>query len=125
MSSLPQPPATVPINCDEAMVVALLRNWRANRLQEKQIRLATLRPRLIKKQDGKCPLCPTDEQHPRLLKDSGKDTHIDHIKTVKEFAGEVLRGELTFDEAYRQMWDDSNIRAVCRPCNHGRRSAKL
>ena len=50
----------------------------------------------------------------------GKVTHIDHIVTVKEFPLKVLQGELTFDDAYRQLWEDSNLRAVHRKCNYDR-----
>jgi hypothetical protein len=91
------------VDCDEGMIVALLRNWRSNRLQPQGVRLASLRPQLIERQKGVCPLCPTEEP-PRLLNDNGDDTHIDHDVTVQEFAGKVLRGELTFDDAYRQLW---------------------
>jgi hypothetical protein len=30
--------------------------------------------------------------------------------TVKEFTVKVLQNELPFDEAYRQLWEDSNLR---------------
>jgi hypothetical protein len=111
---------TVEINCDEGMVVALLRNWRSNRLRREGIRLAVLRPQLIKKGDGVCPLCSTAES-PKPLTNDGKATHIDHIKTVKEFAVDILHGKMQFDDAYCQMWADSNLRAICSPCNYARR----
>jgi hypothetical protein len=63
---------------------------------------------------GVCPHCPEP------LTNDGKVTHIDHIVTVKAFTDKVLQGELTFDEAYRQLWDDSNLRAVHRRCNYDR-----
>ena len=66
------------------------------------------------KQDGMCPLCPEP------LVNEGTVTHIDHVVTVKTLAEQVLQGELTFDEAYRQLWDDSNLRAVHRQCNYDR-----
>jgi hypothetical protein len=65
-------------------------------------------------QNGACPLCPES------LVNEGKITHIDHVLTVKAFADKVLQGELTFDEAYRQLWNDSNLRAVHRRCNYHR-----
>ena len=104
-------------DCDKNMIVHLLRNWRPNRLRPQGFRLAHLRPRLIARQNGVCPLCPPGRP---LLTNNGADTHIDHAKTVKVFADEVLRGELTFDEAYCRLWEDSNLRAVCRGCNLNR-----
>lgn len=65
-------------------------------------------------QNGVCPLCP------ELLVNDGKVTHIDHIVTVEAFADKVTQGELTFDEAYRQLWEDSNLRAAHRRCNYDR-----
>ena len=100
------------IDCDKNMIVHLLRNWRPNRLRPEGFRLATLRPRLMR--DGVCPLC----REP--LVNDGKVTHVDDIVTVKALADKVVRGELTFDEAYRQLWDDSNLRAVHRRCNYDR-----
>jgi len=54
------------------------------------------------------------------LVNDGEVTQIDHIVTVKAFADKVLQGELTFDEAYRQLWENSNLRAVRRGCNYDR-----
>lgn len=105
------------IDCDEKMICHLLRNWRPHRLQPNGIRLARERPRLIKNQNGVCPLCP--EPREPLLND-GKATHIDHKVTVKEFAKRVVQGELPFDEAFRQLWADSNLRVVHRKCNYDR-----
>ena len=68
-------------------------------------------------QKDACSLCS------KPLVDDGKCTHIDHKVTVEEFAGKVFRGELTFDDAYLQLWDDSNLRAVCHKCNYDRRTA--
>ena len=102
------------IDCDKNMIVHLLRNWHPNRLRPQGFRLAYERPRLITMQDGVCPLCS------KSLINDGKVTHIDHVVTVKVFADKVLRGELTFDEAYRQMWKDSNLRASHRGCNYAR-----
>src|SRR5215217_3560908 len=108
------------IDCDRNMIVHLLRNWRPHRLQPQGFRLAHIRPRLIERQQqGICPLCPDE------LKNDGKVTHVDHIVTVRAFAEKVSNGELTFDEAYRQLWDDSNLRAVHRKCNYGRRSEQI
>jgi hypothetical protein len=108
------------IDCDKNMIVHLLRNWRPNRLRPQGVRLATLRPRLITMQNGICPLhsesCPKSP-----LVNDGKVTQIDHVVTVKAFADKVLQGELTFDEAYRQLWEDSNLRAVHHGCNYDRR----
>src|SRR5258708_27290558 len=100
------------IECDKNMIVALLRNWRPNRLRPQGFRLSRDRPRLIAMQEGICPLCPEG------LTDDGKSTHIDHIVTVKVFADKVFHGELTFDDAYRQLWDNSNLRAAHRGCNY-------
>ncbi|MGH9548805.1 MAG: hypothetical protein ACRD3W_05485 [Terriglobales bacterium] len=58
------------------------------------------------------------------LVNDGRVTHIDHIVTVKEFADKVFKGDLTFDEAYEQLWNDSNIRAVHRKCNYNRHTSK-
>jgi 5-methylcytosine-specific restriction endonuclease McrA len=102
------------IDCDKNMIVHLLRNWRPNRLRPQGFRLAHERPRLIAMQNGVCPLCPEP------LTNSGKVTHIDHAVTIKVFADRVLRGELTFDDAYRQLWEDSNLRAAHRGCNYAR-----
>lgn len=102
------------IDCDKNMIVHLLRNWRPNRLRPKGFRLAHARPRLMEMGKGVCPLC----QEP--LVSDGKLTHIDHLVTVKAFAEKILNGDMTFDEAYRQLWDDSNLRAVHRKCNYGR-----
>ena len=104
------------IDCDKSMVAHLLRNWHPNRLRARNIPLAKARPRLIKLQNGICPMCA------KPLVDHGKATHFDHVVTVKEFTDKVFRGELTFDEAYCQLWEDLNVRAVplkpntfCRP----------
>ena len=102
------------IDCDKNMIVHLLRNWRPNRLRPQGFRLANERPRLITIQSGVCPLCP------QPLASEGRSTHIDHVVTVKVFAERVLRGKLTFDEAYCQLWADSNLRAVHRGCNYDR-----
>lgn len=104
------------IDCDKNMIVHLLRNWRPNRLRPQGFRLAHERPRLIAMQNGVCPLCPEP------LTDDGKATHVDHLVTIKTFADRVLRGELTFDDAYRRLWDDSNVRATHRGCNYARKN---
>jgi hypothetical protein len=65
-------------------------------------------------QSGMCPICP------KSVDNDGKITHIDHLVTVKAFADKVLQAEPTFEEAYRQLWDDLNLRAVHRGCNYGR-----
>jgi hypothetical protein len=107
------------IDCDKGMILALLRNWHPNRLLPQGVRLATLRPQLLKKQNYVCPpaICIKPQEQ---LKDDGKETHIDHIETVEDFIGKILRGELTFDGAYSQLWADSNVRAVHRECNYAR-----
>jgi hypothetical protein len=102
------------VECDKNMIVCLLRNWRPNRLLPKGYRLSRDRPMLIANQNGKCPLCAEP------LTNDGKATHIDHEITVKVFADKVLNGELTFDDAYRQLWDGSNLRATHRGCNYAR-----
>lgn len=107
------------IDCDENMIVHLLRNWHPNRLRPQGFRLAYERPRLITTQNNACPLC-CGSLGP--LTNNGKATHIDHIVTVKVFADKVLRGELTFDDAYHQLWEDSNLRATHRGCNYARNS---
>jgi hypothetical protein len=56
------------------------------------------------------------------LTNDGKATHIDHEVTVKVFADKVFTGELTFDDAYRQLWDGSNLRATHRGCNYARKN---
>lgn len=96
------------------MIVHLLRNWRPHRLQPSGFRLAQLRPRLIATQRGICVVCSEP------LVNDGKVTHVDHFVTVRTFTDRVLQGELTFDQAYQQLWDDSNLRAVHRGCNYGR-----
>ncbi len=105
------------IECDRNMIVHLLRNWRPNRLRPQGFRLAKERPRLITKQKRVCPLC---KKKKKPLVNDGKVTHIDHVVTVKALAEKVLQRELTFDEAYRQMWKDSNLRAVHHGCNYDR-----
>jgi 5-methylcytosine-specific restriction endonuclease McrA len=102
------------IDCDKNMIVHLLRNFRPNRLRPQGVRLANERPRLITKQNGVCPLCPEP------LVNDGKVTHVDHVVTVKAFTDKVLQGDLTFDEAYSRLWEDSNLRAVHRRCNYDR-----
>jgi hypothetical protein len=102
------------IDCDKNMIIHLLRNWHPNRLRPQGFRLAQERPRLMRMQNGICPLCPES------LVDDGKVTHIDHVVTVKVFADKVLQGDLTFDEAYCQLWQDSNLRACHRGCNYDR-----
>ena len=103
---------TIMIACDKKMIVHLLRNWRPNRLQPRWFLLKKERPRLISRQQGICALCSNP------LGDDGKVTHIDHEKSVQTFSNEVLRGELTFDEAYGKLWNDSNLRAVHSGCNY-------
>jgi 5-methylcytosine-specific restriction endonuclease McrA len=105
------------IDCDKNMIVHLLRNWRPNRLRPQGFRLANERPRLIKIKKGVCFHCKNKK---KSLVNDGKLTHIDHVVTVKAFADKVLQGELTFDKAYRRLWDDSNLRAVHRKCNYDR-----
>jgi len=108
------------IDCDKNMIVHLLRNWRPNRLRPLGFRLAKERPRLITMQNGICGLYTKSKSCPKLLVNDGKVTHIDHVVTVKEFADKVLQEELTFYEAYRKSWEDSNLRAVHRGCNYDR-----
>ena len=110
------------IECDKNMIVHLLRNWRPNRLRPEGVRLARDRPRLIKMQNGVCPLC-FGSSGP--LTNDGKLTHIDHDVTVKVFADRVLHDELTFDDAYRQLWEDSNLRATHRVCNYARKKKSV
>ena len=107
------------IECDRNMIVHLLRNWRPNRLRPQGFRLANERPRLIAKQNGICPV-PSPPCPKSPLVNDGKVTHIDHVETVNAFLDKVLQGELTFDEAYLQLWDDSNLRAVHHGCNYDR-----
>ena len=107
------------IDCDKSMITHLLRNWHPNRLRPGNVPLAKARPRLIKMQNGICPVC----RKPPLI-DDGKATHFDHVVTVKEFADKVFRGDLTFDEAYCQLWEDSNVRAVHAKCNYDRRDGR-
>jgi 5-methylcytosine-specific restriction endonuclease McrA len=106
---------TVKISCSYVMVKHLLRMWGNSHLRPQGVRLAKERPRLIAKQDGVCPLCGV------TLKNNGEHTNVDHIVTVEAFALRVMARELTFEEAYTQLWADPNIRALCRPCNQGRR----
>jgi hypothetical protein len=103
------------IDCDKNMIVHLLRNWHPNRLRPRGVRLAKDRPRLITLQNGVCPLCLE-----KSLANDGKVTHLDHIVTVKELAEKVIQGDLTFDEAYLHLWQDSNLRAVHHRCNYDR-----
>jgi len=107
------------IDCDKGMIVHLLRNWRPNRLRPQGFRLAYERPRLIAMQNSICPLC-SGSRGP--LTNDGKITHIDHAATVEVFADKILHGELTFDDAYRQLWEDSNLRATHRGCNYARKT---
>lgn len=111
--------AMMMIECDRGMILALLRNWHPNRLQEKGVRLASLRPQLIERQKGVCvgALCN------KPLINDGKATHVDHVVTVKEFLDRVLSGEMNFDDAYGQLWAESNLRAICRPCNYARKNS--
>jgi hypothetical protein len=74
------------IDCDENMIVHLLRNWRPNRLRPQGFRLSKLRPGLMELQKKVCPICKAEDRE-NLLTDDGKATHIDHFVTVKEFAG--------------------------------------
>lgn len=105
----------ISIPCDKGMVVHLLRNAGPHRLNgHKGIRLKVERPRLIALQNGRCPQCS------KPLENNGKRTHLDHITTVKEFADKIERGELSFDDAYRQLWVSENLRVVHSECNHGR-----
>src|ERR1039458_438926 len=102
------------IECDYTMVKHLLRLWTNNRLRPQGVCLAKERPRLMKNQGGLCSQCNG------VLVNDGKQTHIDHVVTVKTFAYRVMAGELTFDDAYLQLWDDSNIRAIHSKCNYAR-----
>lgn len=102
------------VDCDEGMIVQLLRNWRPNRLRPQGFRLARERPRLIAMQNDLCPLCS------KRLTDGGEATHIDHRETVKVFADKIISGELTFDDAYSRLWDVSNLRATHREWNYAR-----
>lgn len=105
------------IECDKNMIVHLLRTWRRNRLLPQGFRLKRDRPRLIERQNGRC-FCGEE------LKDNGKDTHVDHIETVKELADKILSGKLSFDKAYSRLWKESNLRATCCKCNYGRKNLK-
>lgn len=107
----------VKVECDKGMIVHLLRNWHSNRLRPQGVRLAKERPRLIAIQEGACRCCG------KPLVNDGKATHIDHRVTVKEFADKVIQGELTFDEAYCQLWDDGNLRVVHSRCNYDLRKS--
>ena len=71
-------------------------------------------------QKGVCPICKA----PPALVDHGKATHFDHVVTVKEFTDKVVRGDLAFDEAYCQLWEESNLRAVHAKCNYDRRNGR-
>lgn len=75
------------------------------------------RSRLLKRQKNLCPVCLDRKE---LLVDDGQLTHLAHKTTVKEFASKVLTGELSFDDALAQLWDDSNRHAVHRTCDYGR-----
>jgi len=101
------------IDCDRPMVKYLLRCWYSNRLRPQGVRLARDQPRLLAKQNGICPLCGAT-----LTNDEA--THIDHVVSVDAFADRIMSGELTFDDAYCQLWADENLRAVCRSCNMAR-----
>ena len=107
------------IDCDKGMILALLRNWHPNRLQPQGVRLASLRPQLIERQNGLCKLCDVP------LSNDGKATHIDHVESVKELLDEILRGKLAFDDAYRRLWADTNLRALCRLCNYARKNKSI
>ena len=107
------------IDCDRNMIVHLLRNWRPHRLRPQGFRLAQMRPRLMAMGDGKCAICNDP------LVNDGRVTHIDHIETVKALADKVIGGDLTFDEAYNRLWDDSNLRAAHRKCNYGRNAKPI
>jgi hypothetical protein len=102
------------VECDRNMVACLLRNWKPNRLRAQGVKLSKERPRIIELQNGVCPLC--DE----VLVDHGKLTHLDHTLTVREAVDKIFRDEMTFDEAYKVLWDDANVRAVHTTCNYGR-----
>ena len=105
----------VNVTCDYAMVRHLLRMWAKSRLRTKGISLKTERPRHIARQEGVCPICSGP------LENDGKKTHVDHLRTVEDFARAIMAGEISFDAAYTQLWADSNTRAVCARCNYGRR----
>ena len=107
------------IDCDKKHDYSSARNWRPSRLRPQGFRLANERPRLITMQNGVCPL-PSESCPKSPLVNNGKVTQIDHIVTVKAFADKVLQGELTFDQAYRQLWEDSNLRAVHHGCHYNR-----
>jgi hypothetical protein len=107
------------VECDKNMIVHLLRNWRPNRLLPNGYRLSRDRPRLIAKQDGICPLCAG--AHGPLTND-GRATHIGHEVTVQVSANKIFTGELTFDDAYGQLWDGSNLRATHHRCNYARKN---
>lgn len=121
--SVPEPTRTVRVACDKGMIVALLRNWHPNRLHPEWIRLATLRPQLLKRQDYVC-TSPDCLFPGKRLTDDGKETEIDHIRTVEHVANEVISGKLQFDEAYVLLWAPSNLRAVHRECNQDRKRHK-
>ena|ERR1035437_5895792 len=106
------------IDCDRAMMKHLLRCWGKNRLRPQGVTLYNERPRLMTIQNGICG-CINEAFCPKTpLVNDGKATHLDHIVTVNVFADKVIAGELTFDEAYTQLWDDSNLRAVHHVCNY-------
>src|SRR2546423_912667 len=111
------------IDCDENMIVHLLKNWRRNRLRPQGFRLAKERPRLIRKQNGICPLCCA-KSRPKLLVNDGKLTEIDHVVAVIAFADKALQRKLKFDVAYRRLWKDSNLWAVHRRCHYGRNAGR-
>ena len=109
------------IDCDPGMILALLRNWHPNRLLKGRfqhgIRLASLRPELLKKQEYCCAWEDCFKKEVLLVND-GERTHVDHKKSVKAFLNKVLQGEMPFDQAYGELWDISNLRALHRECNY-------
>ena len=106
--------SSIDVRCDYTMVKHLLRLWANNSLRPQGVRLAKERPRLIAMQNGFCPRCN------KALVNDGKQTHLDHIHPVKEFADRIMTGELTFEQAYIQLWADTNLWAVHSKCNYAR-----
>ena len=87
-----------------SIISRLLRSWRDRK---------PLRKRLLDKQNGISALSPT-----RLL-DNGKDTHVDHIWTIKDAVAAVENGERV-GETYKKLWDENNLRLVTPEENYAR-----
>ena len=87
-----------------SIISRLLRSWRDRK---------PLRKRLLEKQKNISALSPT-----RLL-DNGKDTHVDHIWTIKDAVAAVENGERV-GETYKKLWDENNLRLVTPEENYAR-----